>query len=303
MKENHLFSQKERVKDSGDFPKVILIDTTAYCNLRCSMCVYKQMTRKKGVMDMGLYQKLIDEIAQVDLNVRLWAVFFGDPFTIRDKLYPYLSYAKEKGLTDVVLNTNGNLMDERASLKLIEVGLDAIYIGIDAFKEETYKKLRVRGNFNRVVRNVERLIELKEKLKAKKPEVYVQYVVMEENEAEVGDFKNFWLQRGANVKIRPKVTWAGAISPWKIRDNISRYPCYWLMRSMNICWDGRVVLCAVDLDAKVVMGDISKFSIQEVWLGELKKMRELQIQARWNELPAFCRDCTDWQHAKADFCC
>jgi MoaA/NifB/PqqE/SkfB family radical SAM enzyme len=289
---------KERTQDAGTFPKVVLIDTTNFCNLKCSMCGHRLMTREKGRMSMPLFRKIIDEIAEVDKSTRVWMVFFGEALILRYQLYWQILYAKRKGLTDVVLNSNGCLLDEEASRGLIESGLDAIYVGIDAFCPETYDKLRVGGDYNEVVANVNGLIDLKRKLGADKPEVFVQFVEMGDNEKEVEDFRKYWTEQGATVKIRPKITWAGTVESWKVK-SIPRHPCYWAMRTCNICWDGRVVLCSVDYDAKFVAGDVSKDSIQTVWLGSLKKIREMHQSGDYDSLPDFCRDCTDWQMARA----
>ncbi len=252
-----LFKEEERTKDAGTFPKVILIDTTNFCNLKCSMCGHNVMTRDKGRMSMKLFRKIIDEIADVDNNVRVWMVFFGEALILKYQLYWEILYAKRKGLKDVVLNSNGNLLDEDACIGLIETGLDAIYVGIDAFNPDTYAKLRVGGNYDRVVANVNNLLELKNKMGVTKPQVFVQYVEMEANTKEVEGFKKYWTAQGATVKIRPKITWAGTLEPWNTKP-IERYPCYWAMRTFNICWDGRVVLCSVDYDAKFVAGDVNQ---------------------------------------------
>ena len=290
----------ERTRDAGPFPKVILIDTTSFCNLRCSMCGHRLMTRKKGRMSMKLFRKIIDEIAEVDKTTRVWMVFFGEALLLRYRLYWEILYAKRKGLKDVVLNSNGCLLDEETCMGLIESGLDAIYVGIDAFSPETYSLLRVGGDYSKVVDNVKALLELERRMGISKPQVFVQFVEMEENEKEKEDFMNYWTEQGATVKIRPKVTWAGTVEPWKAKP-VQRYPCYWAMRSFNICWDGRVVLCSVDYDAKFIAGDISRDSIQSVWLGSLKRIRELHASGAHDSLPSFCRDCTDWQMAKATF--
>jgi MoaA/NifB/PqqE/SkfB family radical SAM enzyme len=301
QKPGHAISKdKERTEDAGSFPKTILIDTCAYCNLRCSMCGHRMMTREKGRMSMPLFRKIIDEIAEVDKSTRVWMVFFGEALILKYQLYWQILYAKRKGLTDVVLNSNGCLLDEESSRGLIESGLDAIYVGIDAFNPETYDKLRVGGNYDKVVANVNGLLELKRKLGTDKPEVFVQFVEMEDNEKEKDDFKEYWMARGATVKIRPKITWAGTVEPWKVK-SIQRYPCYWVMRTCNICWDGRVVLCSVDYDAKFVAGNVNEDSIKSIWLGSLKKIRELHTDGGYDSLPAFCRDCTDWQMAKAAY--
>ena len=295
-----MITQEERQKDSGNFPKIILLDTIGYCNLRCSMCGYRIMTRKKGRMDIELVYKLIDEIATEDKDARVWMVFIGEALILKDKLYEQIKYAKSKGLTDVVLNSNGNLMDEECSMGLINSGLDAIYIGIDAFSPETYSKMRVGGNYYKTMDNVQRLIELKKEYKASNPRIFVQFVETEENQDEVEGFKKYWVEHGVEVKIRPKVTWANTVDSYKVQD-IDRYPCYWAMRSFNICWDGRVALCSVDYDAQYVAGNVNESSIKDIWLGNLKEIRDANIKGEYNRLPEFCKNCTDWQMAKATY--
>ncbi len=294
-----------RFEDAGDFPNVILIDTISYCNLKCSMCVHKEMKREKGIMPWSLFSKIIDEIAQVDKGIRVWMVFFGEALLLKKKkpsIFNMIAYAKRKGLTDVVINSNANLLDEEASKELIYSGLDAIYIGIDAFEPETYAKIRVGGDYEKVVQNTLRLIELKRIMNSARPEVFVQFVAMDINEKEVGNFTKFWNHRGAVVKVRPKVSWAGSIdAPNLTLGNEARWPCHWAMQTMSITDTGKVVTCAVDLDAKFVAGDVSKQSLREVWNGKLKELRQHHILGQFHTLPENCRECKDWQAARADY--
>jgi len=297
--------QQGRVDDAGDFPKVVLIDTISYCNLRCSMCVHKEMKRKKGIMPWNLFTKIVDEIAEVDRNIRVWMVFFGEALILKKRkpsIFEMIIYAKNKGLTDVVLNSNANLLDPGAAKSLIQSGLDAIYIGIDAFKPETYAKIRVGGDYEKAVQNTMHLIELKKRVNSEKPEVFVQFVEMDDNSKEKEAFVDFWKKQGAIVKIRPKVSWAGLIdAPNLVLDDKDRWPCYWAMRTMSITDTGKVVTCAVDLDAKYVAGDVNGQSLKEVWNGKLKKIRRFHASRKFEALPDNCRNCRDWQSARADY--
>ena len=307
MKDDIFQTQIEqgRLEDAGEFPKVILIDTISYCNLKCSMCVHKDMVRKKGVMPWGLFTKIIEQIAEMDRNVRVWMVFFGEALILKRRkpsIFDMIKYAKSRGLTDVVLNSNANLLDEESARKLIESGLDAIYIGIDAFNPETYAKIRVGGNYQKAVKNTINLIHLKKSLNSEKPEVVVQFVEMDMNSREKEGFIDFWKKQGAIVKIRPKVSWAGMIdAPNLILDSRERWPCHWAMQTMSITDTGKVVTCAVDLDAKYVAGDVNEQSIKEIWNGELKRLRQIHASKRFEDLPENCRDCRDWQSARADY--
>jgi radical SAM protein with 4Fe4S-binding SPASM domain len=305
---NHIFQTQltqGRLEDAGDFPKVILIDTVSYCNLKCSMCFHREMKRKKGIMSWELFTKIVDEIAEVDKDARVWMVFFGEALIIkkhRPSIFEMIAYAKSKELTDVVLNSNANLMDEDASRGLIDSGLDAIYIGIDAFTPETYSQIRVGGNYERTVENVVTLLRLKESLNVEKPEVFVQFVEMESNKCEKEAFTKFWTEQGAIVKIRPMVSWAGMVeAPNLVLENDERWPCYWAMRTMSITDTGKVVTCAVDLDAQFIAGDVNTASLKEIWKGKLKELRQLHLSKRFDELPENCKHCRDWQSARADY--
>ena len=172
-----------RLKDSGDFPSVVLVDSISCCDLRCSMCVHKDMTRKKGVMPWGLFTKIIDEIAREKKDARVWMVFFGEALILKrskPSIFDMISYAKAQGLTDVVLNSNANLLDSESARQLVGAGLDAIYIGIDSFNTETYDKLRVGGNYKKVVNNVIGLLNERRALKSRSRSI-PSFVVMDVN--------------------------------------------------------------------------------------------------------------------------
>ena len=294
-----------RLEEASDFPRVILLDSISYCNLLCSMCFHKEMTRKKGLMPWERFVKIIDEVALKRPDARVWLVFFGEALIRKRRkptIFEMIAYAKSRGLTDVVLNSNGNLLDEAAAHSLIESGLDAIYFGLDAVTPETYAKVRVGGNYRRVVSNILNLIDIQQRTGKKHPRVYVQFVEMDVNSHEVEPFVEFWKDRGAHVKIRPKVSWAGKVdAPNLVLGDEERWPCYWAMQSMSITDQGKVVTCAVDLDAGWIAGDVDTHSLEEIWNGSLRELRQLHQQREFSRLPPLCRDCRDWQSARADY--
>lgn len=297
-------SRADRTQEALAFPAVLLIDNCNACNLRCSMCDHSNMKkyRKVQIMDMGLYRRLIDEIAVENPEARIWEIFFGEPFLCRD-MPARIAYAKEKGLRDVVLNSNGVLMSEKRAKAVIEAGLDALYVGIDAATGATYDRIRVGGDFDRAVRNVLTYRDLLDRYGNGRQELFVQFVVSEVNEHEAADFERCWKARGVHVKIRPKVSWAGLVDAGNLQDNrlVERRPCYWLMRTINICADGRVALCSVDVHCRVDCGDLTHATIKEVWQAQLRQYRTMHREHRFEELPRMCRECADWQSGYADF--
>jgi len=303
-----IFKQQKmlgRLNEKGNFPSVILLDTISHCNLKCSMCVHVDMEREKGCMSRKLFTKLIDEIALENNSVRVWMIFFGEPFVKKRKkptIFDMIKHAKEKGLEDVVVNSNGNLMEEDDARRIIESGLDAIYFGIDAHSKETYDIIRVGGDHEKVIKNIKRLISLKKEMGSATPDIFVQFVEMENNFHEKEDFIKFWNDAGAKVKIRPKVSWAGMIdAPNLTMGNEERWPCHWGMQTLSVTDQGKVVTCAVDLDARFIAGDVNNQTIKEIWNGKLAELRNMHINGDFDSLPENCRNCRDWQSARSDY--
>jgi MoaA/NifB/PqqE/SkfB family radical SAM enzyme len=294
----------DRIQEAIDFPEVILIDNCNACNLKCTMCDHKNMQkyRKTQIMDMDLYKKIIDEISVEKPGARVWEIFFGEPFLCRD-MAERIRYAKDKGLSDVVLNSNGVLMFKEKAREVVKAGLDAMYVGIDSVSSDVYDKIRVGGNFSDAVRNVLDYRDLLVEHGKPGQKLFVQFVVSDINEHEVEKFRDFWAREGVNVKVRPKVSWAGLVEASNLQENafVDRKPCYWLMRGINICADGETALCAVDVHCRVKCGNARENSIKDIWQGKLKEYRAMHKEERFDELPEMCRACSDWQSAYADY--
>ena len=79
------------------------------------------------------------------------------------------------------LHTNGQMLNEKNSKRLIENGLKKLNISIDAVTKETYEKLRVGGSYEKLLKNVETFLKLKKQYNAKYLRVRVSFVEQKEN--------------------------------------------------------------------------------------------------------------------------
>lgn len=281
------------------FPAEIAIETHSYCNLRCIICPYAAMKRPKGKMQPELFRKIIDEVAQESSETRLWLAIMGEPLMDKD-IVSYLRYARDRGAQRVHLNTNGTFLEGQLAKDILDSGVESVYVAIDALTSDTFDKIRPGGNYKRVKRNVENFLNLRAQQLRKKPEITVQFIVMNENESEVDEFHNYWLERGAVVKIRLRQGWGLNISaPDLQKIDIERFPCPWLLRTMNVHWTGLVTQCDVDYEEKYSSGDLNHKSVNEIWNGELAKRRERHWKDDFKH--PLCIDCRDWAAGRAEF--
>jgi MoaA/NifB/PqqE/SkfB family radical SAM enzyme len=123
------------------------------------------------------FRRIIDQMPDLD---RVIMHGMGEPLLNRD-IYRMVEYASKERKLTTIMSTNGTLLNEANARKLIANGLRVLSISVDGATKETYERIRVGANFDRVVRNIRRLIELKKEMNSKTPWTYMSMVCMKDN--------------------------------------------------------------------------------------------------------------------------
>ena len=283
------------------FPVDVIVETNASCNLKCILCPQPTLKRQKGEMKFDIFKKIVDEIVAKSPATRLWMALMGEPLLMGDRLVTMIKYARDRGIHSVHLNTNAVFLSYELSDKLIAAGLDEIIISLDAHTRSTYDKIRIGGDFHRVIDNVNYLLNRRKELGRDNPIVYAQFIVMDQNAHEIEDFKKYWLQKGAVAKVRRQLGWGtGVEAPHlTLPDSERTFPCPWITRAVGIQWNGRFVQCDGDYEGVYSPGDINVQTIEEVWSGELAKRREKHWALDFSH--DLCSKCKDWQACRSQF--
>ena len=263
-------------------PEIVQIESTNICNARCVFCPRDEMHRRQGVMDDALYRKIVDECAALGIrHVRLHN--FGEPFVDR-RLAEKVAYAKQRGIAEVGVISNGSLLDEAVARAVVEAGLDAINISVDASGREVFDRTRVGLKYDHVIANVERLIRIRKELGRTHPKLILSFVRQGD-----GDEERAFIERWRSVADKVHITeihnWAGTLN----RESDVRYPCYRQWLTFTVLWDGRVSLCCADFDGKVTLGDLRTSSIRDIWKSEpYRAVRREHLESGG---PDICRAC------------
>jgi radical SAM protein with 4Fe4S-binding SPASM domain len=252
-------------------------------------------------MEFNVFKKIIDEVATESPETDVWLALMGEPLIMGDKFIEMVRYAKNRGIRNVHLNTNACLLTPHLAGELIACGIDEIIVGMDAFTEPTYKRIRVNGDFEQTVANIEFLLDRRDASGSSKPKVIMQFIVMEENEHEEEAFRRHWLSKNAIVKVRPKLGWGTGVKADNLNlpDSERTFPCSWLTRTVSIHWTGKFAQCDADFEGGYSPGDISTQTIKEIWNGELARRREKHWAGDFNH--DLCKKCHDWQAGRSAF--
>ncbi|MBI3270109.1 MAG: radical SAM protein [Planctomycetes bacterium] len=283
------------------FPQQVVVEVTAACDQQCVFCGRTYMDRPKKTMRPDLFRRIVEEIGRESPQTEVWPTFMGEALLLGDRLFEWIRYARERGCSKLTLNSNGNRLTQHTIDLLVDSGIDRFILSCDGHTKATYEKIRVGGKFEKLYGGAELLLETMRRRGLRRPIVEMQFSVFDENQHEVEDFKRHWLARGVVVKVRPKVYWSGTVSggEHRVRLDASRTPCLWAMDTCAIHANGNVVMCAIDCEGKYVAGNVETQSVQEIWNGPLRWIRELHMRERFRDLPEICRRCTDWAVKKA----
>lgn len=287
------------------FPRQIVIETTSYCNLKCIHCSHREMIRPQEHMARPLYNKIVEEIGRESPMCEIWPTFYGESFILGDELWDRLDYADKVGCKNLVLNSNGTLLDRDDNItKILKSPLKRFILSLDGLSRETFEKIRAKAKWDSVYPAVEELCRRRKESGQTYPTITAQFSVMKDNAHEVEGYRAYWRARGAEVKVRPMLEWTatGTVRSTTIDHNTDfRIACPWGNNTMAIHQNGNVVACAVDYEGMYKPANLNDTTIKEAWriLGET--LRKPHREHRWKDVPNICKGCGDWQVAGAEY--
>ena len=289
----------ENLSESLYFPKYFEIETIRACNARCVMCTVYKWKNKNNLMSEKLFNKFVNEIKNYGEWInRVCLSRNGEPLldkTLVEKIYRL----KDCGIKYTTFSTNASLLNKKKSIELIKSGLDDIRLSIDGATKKTFEAIRKGLNYEQVVENCLRFIDLRNE-SGIKPTVQVRMVLQKENEDEKEKFKEFWLSKISKqdiVSSKPMHNWGNQLQTYEKSDELEKYsyvPCISPWSTMIVHFDGKVPLCGCDYNNKIILGDLNNQTMKEIWQSkEFYKIREKHASGKRNDI-ILCRGCNIW---------
>jgi len=273
------------------FPLHVDIETTDACNLKCIMCVHgTEGVPDTGMIDMGFAKRLIDQVAEggaksIKLNWR------GEP-ALHKGLEELVAYAKQRGILEVQVNTNGIPFNEQRIRSLIDSGIDRIIFSMDGATKETYERIRVGASFERLMKNIQRFHEIRSERGLAKPFIRIQMVKMKDNQEEVDRFVAMWKGIADDIAVKD-VTDRGQGGAFFAGNQVAvgRRRCNQPWQRMVVAWNGRVFPCCSDWHQAYQIGDATQQTLKEIWKGHrMEEMRRINREGRLDDYEP-CKSC------------
>ncbi len=290
-------------------PYSLSIEPTTACNLACPECPsgLKQFTRPTGKLDLDLHKTILKQVKRSVFYINYY--FQGEPFLHPDFLELIKEAKTDKIYTST--STNAHFITQKIAQQIVDSKLDRLIISIDGLTQKTYENYRVNGKLEKVIEGTKHLLEAKRKSKSTLPHLIFQFLAVKQNEHEIDQVFKLGKELGIDeVRIKsaqlydfkhgnPLMPENERYSRYKLQKDGTYKLKYalgnhcWRMWSSNvITWDGGIVPCCFDKDAKHVLGTLKTTSYKEIWKHpKYNAFRNAVLTGR-NEID-ICQNCSE----------
>ena len=290
-----------RLETVTDFPLYLSLETKLDCNYRCAMCVYSNPEaladqHYSETMSDALFGRIIGEVREhgcPSMGFNMMNEPLMDP-----KIIDRIAEGNRAGVIDSRINTNGSLLTRERAEKLVDSGLTRLLVSLDAASKETYEKIRIGGNYEKVVRNIERFLDIRERKNQKLPILRVSMVRLDYNEHENQAFMDYWKDRADLVSMqeyRPQVDEDKYLE--RSVDNEAKkitnpdFTCTNPFERMAVKGNGDVLPCCSQVGYRIKLGNMKDGTVFGYWHSErMKEIRRHMKDRTWREIPT-CNDC------------
>jgi radical SAM protein with 4Fe4S-binding SPASM domain len=290
-------------------PLSIAVEPTTSCNLRCPECPsgLRSFTRPTGMLEGKLFEKIIYELR----NQLAYLTFYfqGEPY-LNPNFLMMVKYASEKNIFTTT-STNAHYLSPAISEQTVLSGLDKLIISLDGITQEIYENYRVGGKIDKVFEGTKNILDAKIRLKSKTPYIVFQYLVVKPNEHQINDAKKLAVEMGVDEivfktaqiydfkngsDLMPSIEKYSRYKKmpdgkFKIKNNLEN-SCWKMWSSAVITWDGAVVPCCFDKDAKHKLGSVQSETFKTIWKNNSYKSFRSSILKGRNQID-ICKNCSE----------
>ena len=174
----------------------VYVEPTNLCNLDCQICMRNVWDEPLGKMSATTFSQIIEALKTFSPTPLLFFGGFGEPLAHPDIL-DMVSAAKRTG-AKVELVTNGTLLSETVSQRLIDIGMDRLWVSIDGATPESYEDVRLGDALPQVIANLTRLRELRHFTDFRSPQIGIAFVAMKRNIADLPEVVKLGKRLGAD---------------------------------------------------------------------------------------------------------
>jgi MoaA/NifB/PqqE/SkfB family radical SAM enzyme len=286
-------------------PLILQIETTNICNSRCVFCAYPSMKRRKGIMSMALFEKVVQDYCRMGGGPVSLTPVVGDALLDPHLLERIEILAAQPEINQISLTTNAIALERYSDddLRKLLKSLDCMQVSVGGLDPLTYRTLYGVDQFPQVQQAMERLLDLKDSVPGQTDITFAFRTTDWQFERRFRRQLKEYRRRGAFIShIWNYANYAGMVQTDKqlqleVIDGHGEklQPCIYATVHMAVCWDGQITACGcADFEGQALkVGHAGEETLAEVWSG--KKRAAILASFASGKAPGICRKCSAYQ--------
>ncbi|MDE2851898.1 MAG: radical SAM protein [Acidobacteriota bacterium] len=184
-------------------PLEVILDTTERCNLKCKMCYFSAVDRlqflpfdrqlsRNGMMPLETFSRVAADLFPRARKVALGCA--AEPL-VHPKFIDIVREAGSYGVPDLWFPTNLLPLTPAKAEAICEAGVNTVGVSMDGTSAGTYEAIRVGGKFDRLMRSLDLLNDVR---RGAATRLRLIFVWMRTNRGDLADLPRFAEEVGAS---------------------------------------------------------------------------------------------------------
>ena len=290
-------------------PFSISVEPTTACNLGCPECPsgLKAFSRPTGKLKAETLEGILDELAPTLGNLIFY--FQGEPY-LHPQFTELVAMAHRRRIYTVT-STNAHFLSPENARKTVESGLSRLIISIDGTTQESYANYRIHGQLEKVIEGTKNIVAARKALNSRTPHLIFQFLVVRQNEHQIDEVHRLAEELGVDeVRLKtaqvydyenghpllpknPKYSRYAqqANGKWALKNKLLNR-CWRMWQGCVFTWDGKVVPCCFDKDARHQLGSLETSGFAPIWRSEAYTRFRASILTSRSSID-ICTNCTE----------
>lgn len=209
------------------------LDIVNRCNLQCVMCYHSLEATRVPVVYLPP-ELFAVAAASILPHASHLSLSLGNEALMSPHFEAILALAAPFKVPHVNFFTNGLLLNDQKIMAMVAHGVTQVCISVDGATHDTYNSIRRGGDFDDLLRNVERLVALRAQADSATPRMRFDVVMMRRNIHELPDIVRLGARLGVQqLSFRHMVSFEGLGMDGESLVHAKAVSNYWLAQALE----------------------------------------------------------------------
>lgn len=253
------------------FPLNVDIEVSSKCQIKCDHCFRQYMDiGENDFMPLDMYKEVVSDCGKHGLFTLKFSMR-GEPLLHPD-IVEMVRFAKESGVKEVWINTNGGMLNEKLAEGLVLAGTDWITMSFDGLGDK-YEAIRTPLKYEESLAKLKLLRKMRDKHNAGTLlNVQTIWSAIKDNPDEYVNLMKSIVDR---VAYNPDMNFKEIILVPQ-----ENFVCPRLWQRICITSKGNYLKCPSDFTMKEILGNVADYTVKEAWDILQEEQRQLHLNNR-----------------------